>query len=476
MLTVKKCGGTHRPDKRDNPVRRRQPELKEPRGLMNATNVIRQPAVPRAAYRVATPVAREGGARVYLAVILFYLLLVPPQFNVTIGNVYLSPFRIFLIGSSLYLMFAGLRKELRWTVPDIFVAFGTLWIWFASYMSSGSVTTALVIGGSHTVDIGLAYFAARVGIQTPNDLRRFLLLCAPGAAFMGAMVLAEAVSHQLIVQRISGMITGAPYPRRWDVRLGFMRGMGSFPHPILAGIFLGSLLPLYWFSGLRGWPKYLGMASSVLGVFSMSSAAMLALVVGGALSIYDWLTEQIRNLTWQMFLFFSAILYFAVELTSNTGFYGLLIRYASLNTASAYNRVLIWEFGTDNIEKSPFFGIGYADWDRPDWMHSGSFDHFWLITALRFGIPETFFLLGATLIALVMIALKSRSLPYHDARLLRGVTISLAVFALGVNSVSLWMAPLVWYFMLLGVTVSLASVRAPSVQGRQMPGRCRCPG
>lgn len=436
---------------------------------MSASNVIRQPALPRAAYQGATPVARAGAGRTYLAIILFYLLLVPPQFNVTLGDVYLSPFRIFLIVGSLYLVFAGLRKELRWTVPDLFVALGTLWIWLASYMSSGSVGTALVMGGSHTVDIGLAYFAARIGIQTPNDLRRFLVLCAPGAAFTGAIVLAEAVSHQLLLQRFSGMITGQPYPTRWDVRLGFMRGMASFPHPILAGIFLGSLLPLYWFSGLRGWPRFLGMSSSVLGVFSMSSAAMLALVVGGALSIYDWLTERIRNLTWQVFLFFSAILYTAVELTSNTGFYGLLIRYASLNTASAYNRVLIWNFGTDNIERHPFFGIGYSDWDRPDWMHSGSFDHFWLIMALRFGIPETFFLLGATLIALVMIALRSRSLPFHDARLLRGVTISLAVFALGVNSVSLWMAPLVWYFMLLGVTVSLGSLRVPSAPYRQMP-------
>jgi O-antigen ligase len=101
----------------------------------------------------------------------------------------------------------------------------------------------------------------------------------------------------------------------------------------------------------------------------MSSAAMLGIVVGGFLVAYDWLSERIANLSWRMFLFFTAILYVTVELTSKSGFYSILIRYASLNTGSAYNRILIWQYGTQNIERHPWFGIGYADWDRPDWMH-----------------------------------------------------------------------------------------------------------
>jgi O-antigen ligase len=254
--------------------------------------------------------------------------------------------------------------------------------------------------------------------------------------------------------------------------MGLLRGVGPFAHPIHAGIFLGSFLPLYLLSGLRGWPKVLGVVASIGGAFSMSSAAMLALVVGGALCIYNWLTDRIANLTWRLFLFFTGLLYVGVELTSNSGFYTLLVRYASLNTGSAYNRILIWQYGTENIARHPWFGIGYGDWDRPDWMYSGSFDHFWLIMALRWGIPEALLLLAATIIAVTMLAFRSARIPSVDGRLLRGVAISLAVFALGVNSVSLWLNTLVWFFMLVGMAVSLGSTaQTPPVPRGKVPLR-----
>lgn len=426
------------------------------------------PAQPRG--RLAAPQSRASLLPVTLAAILFYLLLIPQQFNVNLGGIYLSPFRIFLLGASLYLLSGALQKNLRFVWPDLMIILATAWIWLASYMSSGSVLTAIEMGGSHTVDIGLAYFFTRTTIRTPTDLRRLLILIAPGVAFTGAMIAAEAISRTHILQPIASALTGTPMPIRYEIRMGLLRGTASFPHPILAGICMASFLPLYVMSGLRGWPRIVGVVGSIGGMFSMSSAAMLGVVVGGMLIAYDWLTERIANLTWRLFLLFSAMLYAVVELTSNSGFYALLVRYASLSSGSAYNRILIWKFGTENIARHPWFGIGYADWDRPVWMHWGSFDHFWLISALRFGIPEAILLLGATLIGILMVALKSRHLPPQDARLLRGVAISLAVFALGLNSVSLWMSALVWFFMLLGLTVSLGSQPTAMAFNRQVAG------
>lgn len=413
---------------------------------------------------MASPPAWHGAAQsrapVYLAAALVYVLLIPQQFNVTLVGIYLSPYRVFLMVAFLYLLVGGLRGRMRFAWPDLMIVLAAAWIWIASYMSSGSVATSAVQGGSHTVDIALAYFLARMTIRTPGDLRQFLVLIAPGIAFTSVIVTLEAVTHIRILQPLASAITGAPNPLRDDVRLGFMRGAASFPHPILAGIFLASFLPIYLMSGLRGWPRYVGAAASLGGFFTMSSAALLGLLVGGLLRGYDWLCERVANLGWRLFLFGAGLLYAAVELTSNTGFYGLLIRYASLNTVSAYNRVLIWKYGTENIAQHPWFGIGYADWVRPSWMHSGSFDHFWLIMALRFGIPESLLLLGATLGGIVMVAMASQRQNAVDARLLRGIAISLGVFALGVNSVSLWLSALVWFSMLLGIAISLGNAPA----------------
>lgn len=430
-----------------------------------AYNQLPAPARPNVMlpYRPQTSMLPVG-----LLAALLYLLLIPEQFNPTIGGIYLSPYRVFLLGATLYLMFGALQRRIAFKWPDVLILLGSAWIWLAAYMTSGSISTAMVMGGSHTVDIALGYFLARLTIQNVKDFRLFLVLIAPGIAFISAIVVIESLTQTLILQPLASSITGLPNRIRWEVRMGLLRGVGPFAHPIHAGIFLGSFLPLYLMSGLRGWPKIFGVVASIGGVFSMSSAAMLALVVGGALSVYNWLTDRIANLTWRLFLFFTGLLYVGVELTSNSGFYALLVRYASLNTGSAYNRILIWQYGTENIARHPWFGIGYGDWDRPDWMYSGSFDHFWLIMALRWGIPEALFLLAATIIAVTMLAFRSARIPSVDGRLLRGVAISLAVFALGVNSVSLWLNTLVWFFMLVGMAVSLGSTTetAPVPRGK----------
>ncbi len=357
--------------------------------------------------------------------------------------------------ATLYLLSSAVGGRLRFVWPDLLVALAAAWIWLASYMTSGEISTAMNQGGAHTLDIAFAYFLARAAIQTPRDLRLFLVLVAPGIALMSLFVVQEAVTHTRVLQRVAADITGSPYRLRDDIRLGLMRGTGPFPHPILAGIFLSSFLPIYLASGLRGWPRTLGIAASFGGFFSMSSAALLGLLMGGLLWCYDWLTEKISNVTWSIFLFASGILFTTVEMTSNSGFYGLMIRYASLNTTSAYNRVLIWNYGTENIAQHPWFGLGYADWVRPSWMHSGSFDHFWLIMALRFGIPASMLLIGATVAGIILLAIKSSTYRKQDARLMRGLAISLAVFALGAVSVSLWLSVLVWFFVLVGISVSL---------------------
>jgi O-Antigen ligase len=418
----------------------------------------RPPRAPRVAQMpVRGRPASQSMAPVYVAVTLLYLLFIPEQFNARIGGVYLPPFRIFMLGAMFYLLVSAMGGRLRFAWSDLFVVLAAAWIWLASYMTSGLLSTAAIQGGAHTLDIAFAYFLARAAIQTPRDFRLFLVLIAPGIAIVSAIIVQESLTHVRLLQPLASELTGVPNRLRDDLRLGLMRGAGPFPHPILAGLFLASFLPLYLASGIRGWPKYIGLAGSFGAFFTMSSAALLGLLMGGVLWVYDQVTERIRNVTWKLFLAAFGSLFALIEFTSNSGFYGLMVRYASLQTTSAYNRVLIWKYGTENIAQHPLFGLGYADWVRPSWMHSGSFDHFWLILALRFGIPVSLFLIAATAGGAVMLATQSSTYRLQDARLLRGIAISLCVFALGAVSVSLWLAVLVWFFMLLGISVSLGT-------------------
>jgi hypothetical protein len=201
----------------------------------------------------------------------------------------------------------------------------------------------------------------------------------------------------------------------------------------------------------------------------------LGLVVGGALLAYNWLSERVTNLTWRLFFVVTGVLVFVAETATGSGTYGLLMRYASFNTLSSYNRVLIWQYGTQNVRENPWFGLGYADWKRPDWMNSSSMDHFWLLMAVRFGIIPSVLMAIATIVVVLMLMRAATAAPsYVDRRAYKGLAISLGVFGLGIISVALWLSAHIWFFMLIGlsVSVSVAALHAPR---RAVPVGLRSP-
>lgn len=413
------------------------------------------PASPRTAYR---PVPLRSQTPIYLAVILGYLLLLPPQLNVSIGGSVLPPYRFFLIPAALYVVSRGLRGNFRLVWPDYLMMAATAWVCLAIFMTTEAVE-AFTTAVAQSVDIGLAYFFARAVFREPRDLRLFLLMLMPGLAVMGAIIIVESVTHTHILQPLFARLTGKFFLMMPDERLGLMRAQGGFPHPILAGIFMASFLPLYWMSGVRGWPKLIGIIASISSFFTVSSAALLALTAGMALMVYNWVSERVTNATWRLFFVGAAILTFATELGTNSGTFNLLMRYAALNSGSAYNRVLIWRYGTQNVRENPWFGLGYGDWERPDWM-VGSLDHYWLLLAMQFGIIPPVLIAIAMIIAIIVLSRETVYGNLADRRLMRGLAIAMGVFGLGVISVSVWLSAQIWFFAMLGITVGIGSQAA----------------
>ena len=89
-----------------------------------------------------------------------------------------------------------------------------------------------------------------------------------------------------------------------------------------------------------------------------------------------------------------------MSLLSNRSPIKVFISYMTFSAHSAYNRILIWDYGTAEVGRHPIFGIGFADWQRPDWMHSSSMDNFWLLTAVRYGLPALILLLAAIILTM----------------------------------------------------------------------------
>ncbi len=407
------------------------------------------PTMPRA------PVSsRAIGYPVLLAVALGYVMLLPPQLNIIVGSTSLPPFRFILIPSIALIVSELVRGKITFRWSDLFVVLASFWISLAMFMTTepGEAFTAAF---AQTTDMMVAYFFGRVTLKNLRDLRSFLVMMAPVLFVIGVLMALEALGNQAIIQPFFSSVTGRPFHYYSDARFGLFRALGPFPHPILAGMFMASFLSLYLMSGLRGWPKFAGLVASFGGIFSMSSAALLALTSGLFLTAYNWFSERISNLTWGNFLAAAATFVFVAE-ASGAGTYRMIIKYGSLNSSSAYNRIRIWQIGTENVAKNPWFGLGYADWERPGWM-SDSVDNFWLLAAMRFGVIVPFLIFFALALAIVLLAKRSTYASPVDRRAYRGMAIALVVFGFGATSVALWGAAVVWFFMLMGLAVSISS-------------------
>lgn len=406
---------------------------------------------------LARPVRKASSSLlVYLAAALFYLLLLPEQLDPRVLGSALPPYRIFLIASTLFVIYVGATRRFRLLYTDIVIILATAWICLAMFVNTGGVE-ALTASIANLCDILFAYLFARIALQTPRDLRLLLVLAAPGIAMLGASLLVESVTKVHWVQQIVSSVTGNPVRIRSEFRMGLLRASGPFSHQILAGVFLASFLPLYMLSGLRGWPKKLGSISPWLSFFSLSSAAIIALGMGGALLIYEWLSKRFAQLTWRLAMVLLGLPYILLEVLSPINAFSLVTRYASLDSGTGYFRMAIWEYGSRNVAKYPWFGIGYREYERPAWMVTTSVDHYWLFLGIRFGAIVPLLLILAVILAVFSASRASMVGPPADRALLRGLAMSVAVLAICAISVAFWHAIQIWFYFILAVSVTLSS-------------------
>jgi O-antigen ligase len=213
-------------------------------------------------------------------------------------------------------------------------------------------------------------------------------------------------------------------------------------------------LGIYWKSSIRGLPFWLAVIASLFSVFTVSSAAILALVIIFGALFYDWLTENVRQLSWPLLLFGVAVGLMLISLTTNSGIVSLLIRFVTLDPGTGYFRVAIWQFGTASVWAHPLFGIGFDSYDRPEWMLSSSVDAHWLLYAMRYGLPASVSLLLACIFAVSGLVRAEAMANRRDAGFYRGIMISLITLVIMAFTVALQGGTLTWFSILLGGCVA----------------------
>lgn len=383
--------------------------------------------------------------------------LCPTELSLFLDGLRLPPHRIALLVLFPFALFRlAFSRTTRLQGFDlVFLAFN---IWtVAVFIHHSGTPDGLVYGGSLALESLGAYLVARVYVRDEATLIAslkvlLLAICAAALIALPETLLGQNFAHDLLRS-----LTGYEYPVAVQTRLGLTRAYSTFDHPIHYGTFCAGLLTLLLYTERRLIRRRSRAAVVSAATFlGLSSAPMLCLALQFAMMAWDWMTRGLRSRT-LITLTLIAGLFIGISLVSNRGPFGLIATGLTLDSWTGYYRMQIWIHGLENVWANPWTGIGLADWQRPWWMVSDTVDAFWLVIAMREGIPA--FLLLTLAIAMLVTAAVMQTVSRGDTdihRLLRGWLISLIALCLVGATVHYWNVLYAYFFFFLGLGGFLA--------------------
>ena len=396
------------------------------------------------------PAINSGnGVRQFLIVCFLVLAIIPVYFS--LGGVRLSPYRVMLLIAFVPLIIAwlsGMAGRIR--AADLCLLAFCFWSVIATFANHGSGPSEFAI--NFFIESFGAYMLGRVLVRSLDDFIVFakclfwiLILFIPFGW-------AEGVTRESVYISVFSPFGTPIAPAGVDIRWGLNRAQVAFEHPILYGMFCASAFSILYhmpradrasISGLRrAW------ASIVATFFSLSSGALSPVGVQVMLIMFNGIFRNVVK-RWKNAAIVAAIGYVALDLASNRTPFEVIASSLAFSGSTYYWRVLIFEFGIQNVWADPLFGSGLWDWARPAWMHTATVDNFWLVIAMRYGVPG--FLLFAAFYVLTCWGLIRAKLPIKilsDQRY--GAIFTLGAMALGISTVWLWNSVYVYFLFLIG--------------------------
>jgi hypothetical protein len=411
--------------------------------------------------------------------VLFVVLsfLCPTEFSVYVFGLRLPPHRIALI---LLLPIALKRmlsqRDMRLKAFDLLVFFYSAWS-MTSYSVHGQSTEGIVYGGSVALESFGSYAVARAFIRDAETFMATLKFLVLSVAVAGLIALPETLFGGYFTHDfLRSMIGGEKMPPV-EQRLGLYRAASVFDHPIHLGTFCASLLALIWFAEKRAPIRNTCLVIVTLATLTaLSSAPMLCLALQLGLIALERATRGLEGRLMLLFIIFAG-LYIGASLVGTRSPMAIIATGFTLDSWTGYYRLMIWEYGIDTVTAHPLLGIGQADWVRPKWMVSTTIDAFWLVIAMRTGIPSVVFLgLAIILMAGSAIAWRRRSRDPALRNICTGWVISLTALSLAAATVHLWNVVFAYYFFFLGLAGWIADpvkTRKPIVKPTMVVKRRR---
>lgn len=392
--------------------------------------------------------------------------LAPSELSVYLAGLRLPPHRISLLLLLPVALAMFATGKVRWRGFDTLFALYNAWTLAVFTLFHSQGTEGLVFGGSLVLESAGAYFVARAFIRDERQFRATLAVLMVAVTIALMLALPEMLLGQHFTHDALQVLTGYVLPRLVETRMGLTRAYAMFDHPIHLGSFCASLLALAWYTS-RTTSQRLGRAALIIvaTLTAISSAPLLCLALQVIMMLWERTTRRVAGRL-LITLAIIAGLYIGASLVMTRSPAALIATGFTIDSWTGYYRLLIWDYGLDNVWSNPWIGIGLAEWERPQWMAASTVDAFWLLIAMRAGIPA-FVLLVAAALALAVVAGRRgcRSKDVHLRRITRGWVMSLVALSLLACTVHFWNVTHAYFFFFLGMGAWLADpkrIKAPS--------------
>ncbi len=404
--------------------------------------------------------AVREGPYPYVIPLLFLGFILPVYFDIL--SLQISGYRFVLLVFFIPAMIRWLDGSSRIHTIDILIICFGLWRVLAIFANHGLISR-WEFSGINFIETAAPYFIARWMIRDAHSFRVFVVWLFMVIAIMLPFSAYQFLTDKSILLDFFASL-GGYQTQHYEPRLGFYRAQGSMPHPILFGIFCSAAFSLVWYTLGHGKGLYYTASRSgvvVAAVFtSLSSGAFFSVIVQVMLMAWNTVFAAV-NKKWTKLFYLISGLYLFLEIFANRSGAQIFAAYMTLSKASAWYRIHIFNYAIDDVFRNPIFGLGLKDWTRPSWMLP-SVDNFWLVVAMRGGVPALALLLIVIILLYRNIGRAQLTGKLASYRL--GYLFALSGICIAAITVHLWDASFCFLMFLLGAGVWLIDAKNEDAQ------------
>ncbi len=366
--------------------------------------------------------------------------------RVVIFGVDMPMIRIILLFGFLRVMLSNEKSTMTFNSIDKLIVYFTLckvMIYTLLWGDFGALK--YMLGQSYEV-VGI-YFLVRLTVSDIEDfdsiVKTIIIASIPIAIFM-------VVEHRTEGWNFFSIFGGVP---EYDlIREGKLRAQGAFSHPILAGTFGATMIPLAWGLWHRNYKAlaFSGLISAYVITIESSSSGPLAAMVAGIFGIFFWkfnkYTKQVRN------LFFLTLVFLHVVMKAPV--WHLISRIDLVGGSTGYHRYMLIDAAVHNFSRWFILGIK----DTGPWGRGlNDITNQYILEGVRGGLISV-------ILFILIIAKCFQYIGIARARLAENQELQKYIWALGVVmfahvvsfiSVSYFGQIVIFYYMLIGMISSL---------------------